>query len=63
MPGRSLICGLKVTHDGAVAVIDDGRLLFSTEAEKLGNHNRHSELHDIDVIHDELRRHGCRRAS
>ncbi|MEU7760811.1 carbamoyltransferase N-terminal domain-containing protein [Micromonospora aurantiaca (nom. illeg.)] len=58
MPGRSLICGLKVTHDGAVAVIDDGRLLFSTEAEKLDNHNRHSELHDIDVIHDELRRHG-----
>ncbi len=56
MPERSLICGLKVTHDGAVAVIEDGRLLFSSEAEKLDNNNRHSELHDLDDILGELAR-------
>jgi carbamoyltransferase len=32
-----IICGIKASHDGAVAVVEDGRLRFSVETEKLGN--------------------------
>jgi carbamoyltransferase len=39
-----LLCGLKLTHDGGVAVIDGDRLLFSVEAEKLENRARYSRL-------------------
>jgi carbamoyltransferase len=39
-----LICGIKLTHDGAVAVIDGNKLLFSVEAEKLENRPRYSVL-------------------
>jgi carbamoyltransferase len=39
-----LICGIKLTHDGAVAVIDGNRLLFAIEAEKLENRPRYSVL-------------------
>jgi carbamoyltransferase len=56
MTGAPVICGLKLTHDGAVAVIADGRLRFSTEAEKLGNAPRHSRLEHTGQIVAELRR-------
>ncbi|MFF8717238.1 carbamoyltransferase N-terminal domain-containing protein [Streptomyces sp. NPDC015184] len=42
-----LICGIKATHDGGVAVIDGNRLLFSIEVEKLGNGHRYSHLGDL----------------
>ncbi|GAA2680185.1 carbamoyltransferase N-terminal domain-containing protein [Streptomyces lunalinharesii] len=42
-----LICGIKVTHDGGVAVIDGNRLLFSIEVEKLGNGRRYDYLGDL----------------
>ncbi|MFJ9615333.1 carbamoyltransferase N-terminal domain-containing protein [Streptomyces noursei] len=42
-----LICGIKVTHDGGVAVIDGNRLLFSIEVEKLGNGQRYGYLGDL----------------
>ncbi|MFD7898241.1 carbamoyltransferase N-terminal domain-containing protein [Streptomyces sp. NPDC059743] len=42
-----LICGIKASHDGAVAVIEDGRLLFSVEIEKLKNGERYSSLGDL----------------
>jgi carbamoyltransferase len=45
-----LICGLKLTHDGTVAVIDDGRLLFSVEMEKLNNSPRYAALNDAEEI-------------
>src|SRR5882757_43026 len=45
-----LICGIKVTHDAAVAVLDGNRLLFSIEAEKLGNSQRHSSLGDLERV-------------
>jgi len=48
------ICGIKFGHDGAVAVIEDGRLLFSVELEKLGNGLRHSLLADMQVALDLL---------
>lgn len=43
-----LICGLKLTHDGSVAVIDGTHLRFSVELEKLSNNPRYSPLHDLD---------------
>jgi carbamoyltransferase len=39
-----IILGLKITHDGAVALIDNGRLIFSHEMEKIDNSPRFSEL-------------------
>ncbi|WP_018680527.1 carbamoyltransferase C-terminal domain-containing protein [Actinokineospora enzanensis] len=44
MSTSDLICGLKLTHDGGVAVVADGELLFSTEAEKLANRDRHAPM-------------------
>jgi carbamoyltransferase len=63
MTDTAVICGLKLTHDGAVAVITDGRLLFSTEAEKVGNSPRHCALTDAAQIIDELCRRGVDPAS
>lgn len=37
-----IICGIKLTHDGAIALIDKGRLIFSFEMEKLANNPRYS---------------------
>src|SRR5262245_55369064 len=45
-----IICGLKLTHDGAVALLDDDHLVFSVEMEKLRNSPRYSTVEDIDVI-------------
>jgi carbamoyltransferase len=53
-----LICGLKLTHDGALAVIDGQKLLFSIELEKVANRPRHSPLDDARVLVDLLRQQG-----
>ncbi|MEU0951648.1 carbamoyltransferase N-terminal domain-containing protein [Streptomyces niveus] len=45
-----LICGIKASHDGGVAVIEDGRLLFSYEIEKLNNGERYSSLGDLERV-------------
>ncbi|MDT0343960.1 carbamoyltransferase N-terminal domain-containing protein [Streptomyces litchfieldiae] len=45
-----LICGIKISHDGGVAVIEDGRLVFSVEVEKLENGRRYSYLGDLDRV-------------
>jgi len=37
------ICGIKLTHDGAVALIEDGRLVFCVEQEKRGNNPRYKK--------------------
>jgi carbamoyltransferase len=58
MPGRQVICGLKVTHDGAVAVIDDDHLVFSVEAEKIDNRRRHARLSDLSDVAAQLEAHG-----
>lgn len=39
-----IICGIKVTHDAAIALIDNGKLIFSYEMEKMDNNERHSEF-------------------
>lgn len=53
-----IICGVKVSHDGGVAVIDSGRLLFSVEVEKLANGRRYSSLGDLARVGEILREEG-----
>lgn len=53
-----LICGIKISHDGGVAVIEDGRLLFSIEIEKLENNPRYSSLGDLNRVAQLLRGEG-----
>lgn len=48
------ICGLKFTHDGSVAVIEDNTVLFSTEMEKVNNNPRHQDLVSLDVVEEVL---------
>lgn len=57
-----ITCGVKVSHDGAVAVIDGNRLLFSVEMEKRQNGLRHAALGDLARIDDILADHGLSRA-
>ncbi|WP_315792648.1 MULTISPECIES: carbamoyltransferase N-terminal domain-containing protein [unclassified Bradyrhizobium] len=49
------ICGIKVTHDAGVALIDDGVLIFSVELEKVRNRERYSRLDDLSQVFDILR--------
>ncbi|MGY4908275.1 carbamoyltransferase N-terminal domain-containing protein [Micromonospora aurantiaca (nom. illeg.)] len=53
-----VICGLKLTHDGAHALIRGDRLLWSVEEEKVGNRRRHARLTDLGGVVAELERHG-----
>lgn len=55
-----LICGLKLTHDGAVAVVDGDHLLFSVEAEKLHNQPRYSPLNRVCDLVGVLEANGLR---
>jgi carbamoyltransferase len=45
-----LICGIKASHDGGVAVIEDGKLRFSVETEKIDNGERYSSLTDLHRV-------------
>jgi carbamoyltransferase len=54
----TLTCGLKLTHDGAVAVCRDDVLLFSVEVEKLDNNARYGTVHDTALIEQILKTHG-----
>jgi len=49
-----VICGIKLTHDGAMALIDGGKLVFSYESEKVANNKRHYhftfQLSEIDAL-------------
>ncbi|WP_339218629.1 carbamoyltransferase N-terminal domain-containing protein [Paenibacillus sp. FSL H8-0332] len=49
-----LFCGLKLTHDGSVAVIQDDTLLFSYEVEKFNNNKRYSEIPDLTFVEEAL---------
>ncbi|MEE1737593.1 carbamoyltransferase N-terminal domain-containing protein [Streptomyces sp. BE147] len=53
-----LVCGVKVSHDGGLAVIDGNRLVFSIETEKIGNDRRYSPLGDLSRVPDILRSEG-----
>ncbi|WP_027577637.1 nodulation protein NodU [Bradyrhizobium sp. WSM1743] len=52
------ICGIKLTHDGAIAVVEDGRLVFCTEQEKLGNGPRYQSVENLDAVVLALAEHG-----
>jgi carbamoyltransferase len=47
---KDVVCGLKLTHDGAVALVDGGRLVFSVEVEKLANNPRYSQVEDTSTV-------------
>ncbi|WP_274911228.1 carbamoyltransferase N-terminal domain-containing protein [Streptomyces sp. WZ-12] len=53
-----LICGLKLTHDGGLALVEDGRLRFSVEMEKLDNSRRFQPLDRLERAEDVLAREG-----
>ena len=53
-----LTCGLKLTHDGGVALLEDNRLVFSIEMEKLDSAQRHAKLDDFKTAFDLIEQHG-----
>lgn len=56
-----LICGLKLTHDGAIALIEDQKLIFCYEMEKLDNNVRYIPLKEVfshDLLSGILAEHG-----
>lgn len=56
-----IICSLKFTHDGTIALVDNGRLVFSYEMEKMNNNDRFSELYDFyshEFLNSILAEHG-----
>ncbi|MFE7383319.1 carbamoyltransferase N-terminal domain-containing protein [Streptomyces zhihengii] len=57
-----IVCGVKLTHDGGVALVDDGRLVFSVEMEKLANNPRHQRVDDLEIVGELLAEYGYRLA-
>ncbi|RAZ85597.1 nodulation protein NodU [Mesorhizobium hawassense] len=53
-----LICGIKLTHDGAVALVEDGKLVFCIEQEKRNNNPRYQAIDNLDAIVEALEEHG-----
>jgi carbamoyltransferase len=53
-----LICGIKISHDAGIAVINDGELLCSIEIEKLENRHRYSSLGDLGRVAQILKSEG-----
>lgn len=53
-----IICGIKITHDGGVALIDNGVLKFSIEIEKINNNHRYSSLNNLTMINEILTEYG-----
>ncbi|WP_375779256.1 nodulation protein NodU [Bradyrhizobium sp. ma5] len=52
------ICGIKLTHDGAIAVVEDGRLVFCTEQEKRGSNPRYQSIDNLEAVVLALAEHG-----
>lgn len=52
------ICGIKLRHDGAIALVEDGRLVFCVELEKWGNNRRYQAIDNLDAIVVALAEHG-----
>lgn len=45
-----ITCGLKLTHDSAIALFDDNKLIVSIELEKIENNNRYKIIDSLDSI-------------
>ncbi|CAD6562717.1 nodulation protein NodU [Paraburkholderia sabiae] len=54
------ICGLKLTHDGAIAVVEDGKLVFCIEQEKRENNPRYQKIENLDAVAAALSEGGLR---
>ena len=54
------ICGLKLTHDGAISVVEDGKLLFSIEMEKINNNVRFKEIEETSIVEKILEENGIK---
>ncbi|GLR89993.1 nodulation protein NodU [Bradyrhizobium iriomotense] len=52
------ICGIKLTHDGSVALVEDGRLIFCIEQEKRDNNRRYQTIENLDTVVRALAEHG-----
>ncbi|MDH2356526.1 carbamoyltransferase N-terminal domain-containing protein [Bradyrhizobium sp. SSUT112] len=52
------ICGIKLRHDGAIALVEDERLVFSVEQEKRGNNRRYQAIDNLDALVVVLADHG-----
>lgn len=52
------ICGIKLTHDGAIALVEDGRLVFCIEQEKRDNNPRYQTVDNLDAIVAALAQYG-----
>lgn len=49
-----IICGVKLSHDGGVAVVDGQRLVFGSEIEKIENGQRYSAIDELGRIEEIL---------
>lgn len=52
------ICSIKLRHDGAIALVEDERLVFCVEHEKRGNNRRYQAIDNLDAIVAVLAEHG-----
>ncbi|MDX8482139.1 MULTISPECIES: nodulation protein NodU [Mesorhizobium] len=52
------ICGIKLTHDGAVALVEDGQLVFCLEQEKRDNNRRYQAIDHLESVVSALAEHG-----
>lgn len=55
-----IICGLRLTHDGGIALLVDEKLPCNTEREKLDNSLRYQPLDRLEVVEEVLLRYNCR---
>jgi carbamoyltransferase len=53
-----IICGIKMTHDSAIALIDNGKLVCCYELEKINNRHRHALLDNFSQIAAVLEEYG-----
>ncbi|MGY3361835.1 carbamoyltransferase [Bradyrhizobium sp. GM0.4] len=56
--GTMRICGIKLTHDGGIALVEEDQLVFCVEQEKRGNNPRYQSIDNLDAIVVALAEHG-----
>lgn len=53
-----LLCGIKTTHDAGIALIEDDKLIFCCELEKLENNERYAHMTDLGIVFGQLAGYG-----
>src|SRR6185437_1908721 len=53
-----LLCGIKTTHDAGIALIEDDKLIFCCELEKLENNERYAHMTDLGIVFGQLAEYG-----